>query len=169
MRKALTSEMVGCSVYIWDAKGYSTDSMHSGCACWRRSASEASQDLEEGEESWGGSMEAGPPELCGSWFTGCRCHGSSPVFWVSGKQAGYDGALFLIPGCSSGCLFPSFFCRWGCPGRLGYPLSRRSVQVLCGSGNHSRGLDIEAICPVSSSQLPFQLQLPKSSPFLHRA
>lgn len=91
------------------------------------------------------------------------------VFWVSGKQAGYDGALFLIPGCSSGCLFPSFFCRWGCPGRLGYPLSRRSVQVLCGSGNHSRGLDIEAICPVSSSQLSFQLQLPKSSPFLHRA
>ena len=105
-------------------------------------------------------MEAGPPELCGGWFTGCRCHGSSPVFWVSGKQAGYDGALFLIPGCSSGCLFPSFFCRWGCPGRLGYPLSRRSVQVLCGSGNHSRGLDIEAICPVSSLQLPFSCSYP---------
>lgn len=128
-------------------KGYSADWLRMSCAYWRGSILEAWQGLEEGD---GVVRRCGRRASCthyvvaGSLAAYARFLSS---FLIAKKEGWVQWCLLCCPNPWMAILDAYFCFSWAqcCPGRLGYYLSRGSVQVLCGSGKHPRGLDADAM------------------------
>lgn len=91
--------MLGSCVYIWEVKRILCRFNVLKPYMLKRVCFRGLAGLEGGEgvERWTYRRGCFLNSLCGSWFTGCRCQGSSPAFWMSRKEAGCDGVLSDVP------------------------------------------------------------------------